>query len=50
LGKAVPWLRQLVIGFPSQRAGFDPRSGYVGFVVDKVALGQVFCKYFGFSC
>jgi hypothetical protein len=26
------------------------RSGHVGFVVDKVALGQVFSKYFGFSC
>jgi hypothetical protein len=22
----------------------------VGFVVDKVALGQVFSEYFGFSC
>jgi hypothetical protein len=22
----------------------------VGFVVDKVALGQVFSKYFGFPC
>jgi hypothetical protein len=22
----------------------------VGFVVDRVALGQVFCKYFGFPC
>jgi hypothetical protein len=22
----------------------------VGFVVDKVALGQVFCDYFGFPC
>jgi hypothetical protein len=22
----------------------------VGFVVDKVALGQVFCEYFGFPC
>jgi hypothetical protein len=27
---------------------FDPRSGHVGFVVDKVALGQVFSEYFGF--
>jgi hypothetical protein len=24
-------------------------SGHVGFVVDKVALGQVFSEYFGFS-
>jgi hypothetical protein len=29
---------------------FDPRSGHVGFVVDKVAVGQVFSEYFGFSC
>jgi hypothetical protein len=25
-------------------------SGEVGFVVDKVALGQAFSEYFGFSC
>jgi hypothetical protein len=25
-----------------------PGSGQVGFVVDKVALGQVFSEYFGF--
>jgi hypothetical protein len=25
----------------SGRLGFEPRSGHVGFVVDKVALGQV---------
>jgi hypothetical protein len=29
---------------------FDPGSGQVGFVVDKVTLGQVFSEYFGFSC
>jgi hypothetical protein len=33
-----------------RRPGFDPRSGYVWFVVDKVALGQVFSEYFGFPC
>jgi hypothetical protein len=27
-----------------------PGSGQVEFVVDKVALGQVFSEYFGFSC
>jgi hypothetical protein len=26
------------------------RSGEVGFVVDEVALGQVFSEYFGFVC
>jgi hypothetical protein len=29
---------------------FEPGSGQVGFVVDKVALGQIFSKYFGFPC
>jgi hypothetical protein len=28
--------------------GFDPGSVHVGFVVDKVALGQVLPQYFGF--
>jgi hypothetical protein len=27
-----------------------PGSGEVGFVVDKVALGQVSSEYFGFPC
>jgi hypothetical protein len=30
--------------------GFEPRSGHVGFVVDKVALRQIFSEYFGFPC
>jgi hypothetical protein len=30
--------------------GFDSRSGYQGFVRDKVALGQVFSEYFDFPC
>jgi hypothetical protein len=30
--------------------GFDPRSNQVGFVVNKVALGQVFSEFFGFPC
>jgi hypothetical protein len=46
--KAVPYLKRFVVCFPPQRPGFVPRSGHVGFVVDKVALGQVFSKYFGF--
>jgi hypothetical protein len=29
---------------------FNPGSGQVGFVVDKVALGRVFSEYFGFPC
>jgi hypothetical protein len=40
--KAVPWLRRLVAGLSPRKPGFDPGSVHVGFVVDKVALGQVF--------
>jgi hypothetical protein len=32
----------------TQRLGFKPGSSHVGFVVGKVALGQVFSEYFGF--
>jgi hypothetical protein len=46
---AVPLLRRLVADFPPQRPGFKPRSGYVGFVVDKVALRHVFSEYFSFQ-
>jgi hypothetical protein len=45
---ALPYLRRLVAGFPPRRSRLDPRSSHVGFVVDKVALGQVFCEHFGF--
>jgi hypothetical protein len=34
--------------FQPRRPGFEPRSGHVASVVDKVALGQVFSEYFGF--
>jgi hypothetical protein len=47
---AVPQVRRLVAGFPPLRPGFESRSGNVGFVVDKVALGQVSSEYSGFSC
>jgi hypothetical protein len=33
-----------------RRLRFDPESVHVGFLVDKVALGQVFLEYFGFPC
>jgi hypothetical protein len=46
---AVPWLRLLVAGLSPWRPGFDPRSVDVGFVVDKVAMGQGFSpEYLGF--
>jgi hypothetical protein len=41
---------RLVTGFPPRRPRFDPRSRHVGFVVDKVALWQVFTECFGFPC
>jgi hypothetical protein len=44
LSKVVPWLRWLVAGISPRRPG----SIHVGFVVDKVALGQVFSEFFGF--
>jgi hypothetical protein len=48
--KAAPYLRRLVAGFPPRRPGFDPRSNHVRFVVNKVALEQVFFQYLGFTC
>jgi hypothetical protein len=39
---AVPWLRRLVAEFSLLRPGFLSGSEHVGFVVDKVALGQIF--------
>jgi hypothetical protein len=45
-----PQLKRLVAGFQPRRPGFKTGSSHVGFVVDKVALGQVFSKYFGFPC
>jgi hypothetical protein len=47
---AMSYLRRLVAGLPQRRLGFEPTSGHVGFMVDKVALGQVFSKYFGLPC
>ena len=46
---AVPWLRRLVAGLPPRMPGFDPGSVHVEFVVDKVALGQVFLRVLRFS-
>jgi hypothetical protein len=44
--RVVPYLRRLVTGFPPRWSGFQLGSGHVGFVVNKVALGQVFFEYF----
>jgi hypothetical protein len=40
----------LATGFPPRRPGFDPSSCHVGFMVDKVTLGQVFSEWFDFLC
>jgi hypothetical protein len=37
----VPWLKWLVAVLSPSRPGFAPGSVHVGFVVDKVVLGQV---------
>jgi hypothetical protein len=43
-------VRRLVASFPFRRPGFDPRPNYVGFVVDIVALGQVFSGHLDLPC
>jgi hypothetical protein len=50
MSEAAPQLKRLVAGFLPRRPGFEPGPGHVGFVVDKVALGQVFSEYLGFPC
>jgi hypothetical protein len=47
--RAVPWLRSLVAGLSPRRPGFASGSIHVGFVVDKLALGQVFLRVLRFS-
>jgi hypothetical protein len=47
--RAVSWLRRLVAGLSPRRPGFYPGSVNVGFVVDKVAQGQVFPRELRFS-
>jgi hypothetical protein len=47
---AVPQLRGLTAGFPLQQPKFNPKSSHVGSAVDKMALGQVSFKSFGFLC
>jgi hypothetical protein len=39
-----------VVGSSPRRPAFYLRSGHMGFVVDKVALGQIFPKYFSLPC
>ena len=39
---AIPWLRPLVDGLSLRWPGFDPITVHVTFLVDKLALGQVY--------
>jgi hypothetical protein len=41
---------KIVAGFPPRRPGFKLGFSHVRFVVEKVALGQVFSEYFAFTC
>jgi hypothetical protein len=45
----VSWLRRVVAALSPRRPGFDPRTVYVRFVVDTVALGRVFLPVLRFS-
>jgi hypothetical protein len=40
--QAMPLLRQLVTSLSPQGPGFNPRSVHVGFLVERVTMGQVF--------
>ena len=46
---SVPCLRWLVAGLSLRRRGFNPGSVQGGFVMDKVALGQIFPRLLRFS-
>jgi hypothetical protein len=49
--KLVSWICQLSYFKILQSIEASPvGTSHVGFVVDKVALGQVFSEYFGFPC
>jgi hypothetical protein len=44
------FLKRLVAGFPPRWSELELRSGHVGFLVDKVTVGQVFSGDFNFPC
>jgi hypothetical protein len=49
LALAVTWLRWLVVGLRARNSGFASGSVRLEFVMDKVALGQVFLRLIWFS-
>jgi hypothetical protein len=44
----VQWVKRLINSLSLQRPKFDPSPGRLGFLLDKVAMGQVFSIQFGF--
>jgi hypothetical protein len=48
LGLVVPWLRRRVLGQSPQRPELTLNSVHVGFVVDYMALTQVYFRVFRF--
>lgn len=46
---AIPWLRELVAAFSPRRHGLCPGSAHVSFVLNKMALGQLFLQIIWFS-
>jgi hypothetical protein len=44
------WRSVMVIGLTNLLICFVVWAKHVGFVVDKLAVGQVFSEYFGFPC
>jgi hypothetical protein len=45
----MPYIKQSVTGFSLRRPGFNSRVVNVGFVVNKVEMGQVFLQVLWFS-
>jgi hypothetical protein len=47
-GRAIA--QAVICRLPNTAVGFEARSSHVGFVVNEVAVGQVYSEYLGFSC
>jgi hypothetical protein len=47
-GRAIA--QAIIANFPPLRPGFGPRRSHMGFLVNKVALGQDFSEYFDLPC
>lgn len=46
--KVMPYFRWLITEFSLQRSRFSPRVVHVGYVLDRVTLGQVCLQNFSF--